>query len=101
MHESSLTPATPPRLFAVDDKIEASHSMTTRTGSRVHPNYKTKRKVTSLPEYSEALRIRGDITIWFSNEAVQGWRATPTGKGGAQPKVTTGSPRYPSRSRGE
>ena len=62
--------------------------MTARTGSRVHPDYKTKRKTTNWAEYNEALRSRGDLAIWFSDEAIERWKAAPTGKRGAQRKYS-------------
>ena len=62
--------------------------MTARTGSRVHPDYKTKRKTTNWAEYNEALRSRGDLAIWFSDEAIERWKAAPTGKRGTQRKYS-------------
>ena len=35
--------------------------------------------MTNWPEYNEALRQRGDITIWFTEEALATWRAGKTG----------------------
>jgi len=35
--------------------------------------------VTNWPEYNEALRQRGDITIWFTEEALATWRPAKTG----------------------
>jgi hypothetical protein len=35
-------------------------------------------------EYDQALRNRGDITLWISPDAIDVWRAPKTGKRGAQ-----------------
>ena len=34
---------------------------------------KQKYKVTNSPEYNAALKKRGDITVWFSEEAISSW----------------------------
>ncbi len=47
--------------------------------NRRHKFTKPKYKVTNWPEYNEALRRRGDITIWFSTEAIHEWRPARTG----------------------
>jgi len=39
--------------------------------SRRHKFTKTKYKVTNWPKYNEDLRRRGDITIWFTEEALE------------------------------
>jgi hypothetical protein len=39
---------------------------------------KSKYKVTNWPEYNDALRKRGDITIWFTEEAINEWRPAKT-----------------------
>ena len=38
-----------------------------------HKFKKSKYKVTNTAEYNESLRNRGDITIWFSEEAIANW----------------------------
>lgn len=50
-----------------------------------HPKYKTAYRVSNWPEYEKSLRDRGDITIWFSQDAIDAWTPTRTGKRGAQP----------------
>jgi len=35
-------------------------------------------------EYEEGLRRRGDLTIWFSEEALSSWTAQANGKPGGQ-----------------
>jgi len=43
---------------------------------------KAKYQVTNWPEYNAALRKRGDFTLYFSEEAIAGWRPARTGKRG-------------------
>ena len=50
-----------------------------------HPKYKTAYRVKNWSEYDRALRDRGDITLWISQEAIEAWTAPKTGKRGAQP----------------
>lgn len=50
-----------------------------------HPNYKTAYRVNNWREYDQALRNRGDITFWISQDAVDAWTPPQTGKRGAQP----------------
>lgn len=45
---------------------------------------KAQYRVTNWAEYNEALRRRGDVTVWFSEDAVAGWRAARSGKCGGQ-----------------
>ncbi len=45
---------------------------------------KAKYRVTNWSEYNESLRQRGDVTVWFSEDAVAGWSAPRGGKRGAQ-----------------
>src|SRR3954452_15048446 len=42
-----------------------------------------KRKVVNWREYDESLRQRGSLTVWFSDEVIEAWKASPrTGRGG-------------------
>ena len=41
-------------------------------------------RIRNWPEYESGLRKRGDRTIWFSNDAINSWRALPSGKPGGQ-----------------
>ena len=50
-----------------------------------HPKYKTAYRVKNWREYDKALRDRGDITLWISQEAIEAWTPPQTGKRGAQP----------------
>ena len=47
--------------------------MAARTSSLVHPKYKTKYSVKNWPEYEQGLRDRGDVMVWFSEEAIAAW----------------------------
>jgi hypothetical protein len=58
--------------------------MTARKSSRVNRKYKTRYRVQNWPEYERGLRARGDVTIWFSDEALAAWTAAPTGLRGGQ-----------------
>ena len=50
-----------------------------------HPKYKTAYRVTNWREYDQALRNRGDITVWISPDAIDAWTPPQTGTRGAQP----------------
>src|SRR4051812_43296174 len=52
---------------------------------RRHHIPKQKRKVTNWREYDASLRQRGSLTLWFSDEAIAGWRAAPRTTRGGQP----------------
>ena len=43
--------------------------MSARTKTKVTAKYKTKYRVKNWAAYEEALRERGDITVWFDEEA--------------------------------
>ena len=58
--------------------------MTARTKTKVSPKYKTKYRVKNWSTYDVALRERGDITIWFDQEAVCSWNAPASGRPGGQ-----------------
>jgi hypothetical protein len=47
--------------------------------SRRHKIEKARCKVTNWPEHNKALRQRGDITIWFTEEALAVWHPAKTG----------------------
>jgi hypothetical protein len=50
---------------------------------RRHHIPKQKRKVMNWCEYDASLRQRGSLTVWFSEAAIEGWRAAPrTTRGG-------------------
>jgi hypothetical protein len=56
--------------------------------SRVHPKYKTKYRVSNWAEYDRALMQRGDITLWISEEAIEGWKPASSGTRGGQNKFS-------------
>ena len=45
-----------------------------------------KYRIRNWVEYNKALVQRGSLTIWFSSEAIEGWRAEKEDKKG-RPKV--------------
>jgi Transposase DDE domain len=49
------------------------------------PKYKTAYRVKNWHEYDQALRDRGDITLWLSQDAIDAWTPPMTSKRGAQP----------------
>ncbi|MFT4542979.1 MAG: hypothetical protein ACI835_005448 [Planctomycetota bacterium] len=51
--------------------------------SRVHPNFKTKYRVTNWAAYDRALVQRGDITLWITPEAINAWKGEPVARRGA------------------
>ncbi|MAE69825.1 MAG: hypothetical protein CME06_05085 [Gemmatimonadetes bacterium] len=56
--------------------------------SRVHPNCKTKSRVSNWAEYDRVLVQRGDITLWFAPDAEDSWTPGPSGKRGGQRKFS-------------
>ncbi len=51
--------------------------------ARRHHIPKQKHRVTNWAEYDAGLRARGSLTVWFTPEAVEAWKAEPrTGRGG-------------------
>jgi hypothetical protein len=41
-------------------------------------------RIRNWPEYEAGLRRRGDLTVWLSDNAINSWRALPSGKPGGQ-----------------
>ena len=56
--------------------------------SRVHPKYKTKYRVGNWRTYERALIQRGDVTVWFSNDATDMWQPSPSGRPGEQQRFS-------------
>src|SRR3954454_18435648 len=52
---------------------------------RRHHIPRQRRRVTTCPSYDASLRQRGSLTVWFTDEAVQAWRAEPRTTRGGQP----------------
>ena len=51
--------------------------------ARRHNIPKQKHRVANLAEYDAGLRARGNLTVWFTPEAIEAWKAEPrTGRGG-------------------
>jgi Transposase DDE domain len=46
---------------------------------------KQRRRLTNWPTYEAGLRQRGDLMVWFSEEAIAAWRAVPRTSRGGQP----------------
>jgi hypothetical protein len=53
--------------------------------TRRHHIPKQRHRVTNWAEYDAALRQRGSLTVWFSDEAIAAWRAEPRTTRGGQP----------------
>src|SRR3954466_498107 len=53
--------------------------------ARRHRIPKQRRRVTNWAEYDAALRQRGSLTVWFSEEAIVAWHAEPRTTPGGQP----------------
>ena len=62
--------------------------MAATTKSKVTPKYKTKYRVRNWLAYEASLRKRGDVTLWFDEEAVQAWSAPRGGVPGGQRKYS-------------
>lgn len=45
---------------------------------------KSPYRISNWPKYEAGLRSRGDLTVWFSDDAIKSWRALPSGKPGGQ-----------------
>src|SRR3954469_14381140 len=53
--------------------------------ARRHHIPKQRRRITNWAEYDAALRQRGSLTVWFTQEAIAAWRAEPRTTRGGQP----------------
>src|SRR5215218_7746331 len=53
--------------------------------ARRHRIPKQRRRVTNWAEYDAALRQRGSLTVWFTDEAIAAWHAEPRTTPGGQP----------------
>ena len=52
---------------------------------RRHRILKQRHRVTNWAAYDAALRQRGSLTVWFSEETIAAWRAVPRTTPGGQP----------------
>ena len=55
---------------------------------RRHRIPKPRHRVTNWAEYDAGLRARGSLTVWFTPEAVEAWRAKPRTARGGQPRYS-------------
>jgi hypothetical protein len=53
--------------------------------ARRHHIPRPKRRVINWSEYNEALRQRGSLTVWFTEDAIAAWKAAPRTTPGGQP----------------
>jgi hypothetical protein len=53
--------------------------------ARRHRVPRQRHRVTNWAEYEAALRQRGSLTVWFTEEAIAAWRAEPRATRGGQP----------------
>ena len=52
---------------------------------RRHRIARQRHRVTNWPAYEAGLRSRGSLTVWFTEDAIEGWRAAPRTTRGGQP----------------
>jgi hypothetical protein len=56
--------------------------------ARRHRIPRQRHRVTNWAEYDAALRGRGSLTVWFSQEAIAAWKAEPRTTPGGQPSYS-------------
>ena len=56
---------------------------------RRHHIPKQRHRVTNWAEYDAGLRARGSLTVWFTPEAIEAWRAEPRIGRGGQPRYSS------------
>ena len=64
--------------------LEENNKMAARRQSKVTPKYKTKYRVRNWAAYEKSLCRRGDITVWFDEEAIAAWNSAASGLPGGQ-----------------
>jgi hypothetical protein len=57
--------------------------------ARRHRIPKQRHRVTNWAEYDAGLRARGSLTVWFTPEAIEAWRAEPRIGRGGQPRYSS------------
>ena len=62
--------------------------MASTKSSRVNPKYKKRYRVGNWPAYERWLRARGDVTVWFAEEALSTWTPPPTRCRGGQQRYS-------------
>ncbi|MBP0447930.1 IS5 family transposase [Roseomonas sp. SSH11] len=55
---------------------------------RRHRIPRQRHRVTNWPTYEAGLRSRGSLTVWFTEDAIEGWRAAPRTTRGGQPSYS-------------
>ena len=55
---------------------------------RRHRIPKQRYRVTNWPAYEAGLRARGSLTVWFTAEAIEAWRAEPRATRGGQQRYS-------------
>ncbi|MFH5927513.1 transposase, partial [Roseomonas xinghualingensis] len=55
---------------------------------RRHRIARQRHRVTNWPTYEAGLRARGSLTVWFTEDAIEGWRAAPRTTRGGQPSYS-------------
>ena len=53
--------------------------------ARRHHIPKQRHRVTNWAEYEAALRQRGSLTVWFTEEAIAAWRGAAVDSPGTRP----------------
>src|ERR671916_1811835 len=53
---------------------------------RRHKIPRQRHRVTNWSAYEAGLRARGSLTVWFSDAAIEAWRAEPRAGRGGQPR---------------
>src|SRR5205085_2488089 len=56
---------------------------------RRHHIPKQRRRITNWAEYDAALRQRGSLTVWFTEDAIAAWHAEPRTTPGGQPHYSS------------
>src|SRR4051794_40551519 len=56
---------------------------------RRHHIPKQRHRVTNWAVYDAGLRARGSLTVWFTTEAIEAWRAAPRIGRGGQPRYSS------------
>ena len=56
---------------------------------RWHRIPKQRHRVTNWAVYDAGLRARGSLTVWFTTEAIEAWRAEPRTTPGGQPHYSS------------
>ena len=58
--------------------------MASTKSSRVNPKYRKRYRVGNWQAYERGMRARGDVTVWFAEEALSTWTPPPPRRRGGQ-----------------